>query len=513
MKTSPDPRARSGPEGASVSAVQAALRDGALTVRQLVQACLDRIAAYDQAGPRINSIIRINPEALAEADRLDAQLAAPEPGTQAGSRKLLPLYGVPVLVKDNIETEGLATSAGSPLLEAHVPQEDAFIVRKLREAGAIVLAKTNLHEFANGGETVSTLMGQTLNPYDLRRTPGGSSGGTAAGLAAGFGLLGLGTDTVNSIRSPASACNLVGLRPTMGLVSRAGLIPCGLTHDIIGPITRTVADAAIMMDAMAGHDSADPSTREAGAHIPPGSYTAFLDQGGLQGARIGVLKRFFGNRPEHQAVNAVIQEALAILEGQGAILVGIDDPLDPEELLASTMAHQYEMARDMEAFLAKLPPAIRARSLEGMLASGQVHPSVAGAFRTALALASQQAEYRARLQRQSVLRHRLLDLMARHQLEVLAFPHQRRLVVPVGETQAERNGVLATATGFPAIVIPAGFSTPDTEAPQGVPIGIEFLGRPFSEPILFRLTHAAEQALPARKNPHTTPAPARSGHR
>src|SRR5690606_18733421 len=176
-------------------------------------------------------------------------------------------------------------------------------------------------------------------------------------------------------------CNLVGLRPTMGLVSRAGLVPCGLTHDVIGPITRTVADAAIMMDVMAGHDSADPSTREAGDHISPGGYAAFLDRDGMKGARIGVLKRFFGNRLEHQAVNAVIQEALAILEAQGATLVGIDAPLDPDELLASAMAHQYEMARDMDGFLARLPPEIEARSLEAILASGVVHPSVAAAFR------------------------------------------------------------------------------------------------------------------------------------
>lgn len=511
MKKSPDPRSGCAIDGATVSGVHAALAEGSLTVRQLVQACLDRIAAYDQAGPRLNSIIRIDPEALAQADRLDAERAEPESARakQPALPKIAPLHGVPVLVKDNIETSGLATSAGSPLLKDYVPQQDAFIVRKLREAGAIVLAKTNLHEFANGGETVSTLMGQTLNPYDLRRTPGGSSGGTAAGIAAGFGLLGVGTDTVNSIRSPASACSLVGLRPTMGLVSRAGLIPCGLTHDIIGPITRTVADAAIMMDVIAGHDSADPSTRDAGAHIPP-SYTAFLDKDGLQGARIGVLKRFFGGGPEHRPVNAVIQKALAILEGQGAALVAVDDPIDPDELLASAMAHQYEMAQDLDAWLAKLPPAIGARSLEGILASGLVHPSVAGAFKTALALAPQQAAYRERLQRQVVLRRRLLDLMANHRLDVLAFPHQRRLVVPVGQTQAERNGVLATATGFPAIVVPAGFSAPDADAVQGIPVGIEFLGRPFSEPTLFRLAYAAEQTLPARKNPHTTPVLARS---
>ncbi|SPC16396.1 amidase family protein [Cupriavidus taiwanensis] len=484
---------------ATVAGAHAAMRDGTLTARQLASRCLDRIAAYDQRGPALRSILQVHPRALEEADRLDA-IAARNP-----SQPLAPLHGMPVLVKDNIECAGMATTAGAECLRGNVSSDDAFVIRRLREAGAVVLAKTNLHELASGGETVSTLGGQTLNPYDLARTPGGSSGGTAAGIAASFGVLGLGTDGVNSIRSPASANNLVGLRPTMGLISRAGLVPCGLTQDTIGPITRTVADAALMLDVIAGHDPADPVTSEGAGHLPA-SYAASLDRDGLRGARIGVLRSFFGGQDEHRPVNAVMRQALAIVAAQGAGLVDIDDAISPDELLASTLVHHYEMARDLDAYLSQLAPGVRVRSIQDIIAAGGVHPSVAGTLATAVALSGQEAEYRERLQRQHALRQWLRDLVARHRLDALVFPHQRRLVVPVGETQAERNGVLASATGFPTIVIPAGFSAPERNAPQGVPVGLEFFGPPFTEPVLLRLAFAAEQALQARRPPRSTPA-------
>jgi Asp-tRNA(Asn)/Glu-tRNA(Gln) amidotransferase A subunit family amidase len=484
---------------ATVASAHAAMRDGRLTARQLASACLERISAYDQSGPALRSILQRNPQALEEAARIDA-MAARKP-----SQALAPLHGIPVLVKDNIECGGMQTTAGAACLRDNRSTDDAFVIRRLREAGAIVLAKTNLHELASGGETVSTLSGQTLNPYDLTRTPGGSSGGTGAGIAASFGLLGIGTDGVNSIRSPASANNLVGLRPTMGLISRAGLIPCGLTQDTIGPITRTVAEAALLLDVMAGYDPADPVTRHGEAHIPE-SYAASLDADGLKGARIGVLRHFFGEGQAHAPVNAVMQAALAVVAAQGAELIAIDDAINPDQLLASTLVHHYEMERDLDAYLAGLAAGVPVRSTKDIIAAGGVHPSVAGTLTTAVALSGREGEYRERLQRQQALRLRLQELMARHRLDALAFPHQRRLVVPVGETQAERNGVLASATGFPAIVIPAGFSAPDRNAPQGVPVGLEFFGLPFTEPVLIRLAFAAEQALRARRPPHSTPA-------
>lgn len=484
---------------ATVADAHAAMRDGRLTARQLASACLDRIAAYDQHGPALRSILQCNPHALDEAGRIDAQ-AGRNP-----AQALVPLHGIPVLVKDNIECAGMATTAGAACLRDNFSTDDAFVIRRLREAGAIVLCKTNLHELASGGETVSTLSGQTLNPYDLTRTPGGSSGGTAAGIAASFGLLGIGTDGVNSIRSPASANGLVGLRPTMGLISRAGLVPCGLTQDTIGPITRTVADTARLLDVIAGHDPADPVTSAGAPHIPA-SYAASLDRDGLKGARIGVLRHFFGDQAVHRPVNAVMQAALAVIAAQGAGLVAIEDAISPDELLATTLVHHYEMERDLDAYLQRISSRVPVRSMKDIIAAGNVHPSVAGTLDTAAALSGREGEYRERLQRQQALRERLLDLMARHRLDALVFPHQRRLVVPVGETQAERNGVLASATGFPAIVIPAGYSPPDGNAPQGVPVGLEFFGRPYTEPVLIRLAYAAEQALRARRPPQSTPA-------
>ncbi|MEM5429174.1 amidase family protein [Cupriavidus oxalaticus] len=484
---------------ATVAGAHAAMRDGRLTARQLTSACLDRIAAFDQDGPALRTILQLNPHALDEAGRIDAQ-AGRNP-----SQALAPLHGIPVLVKDNIECAGMATTAGAACLRDNLSSDDAFVIRRLREAGAIVLAKTNLHELASGGETVSTLSGQTLNPYDLTRTPGGSSGGTGAGIAASFGVLGIGTDGVNSIRSPASANGLVGLRPTMGLVSRAGLVPCGLTQDTIGPITRTVADTARLLDVIAGHDPADPVTSEGAPHIPA-SYAASLDRDGLKGARIGVLRHFFGDQEVHRPVNAVMQAALAMIAEQGAELVAIEDAISPDELLATTLVHHYEMERDLDAYLKRISTRVPVRSMKDIIAAGNVHPSVAGTLDTAAALSGREGEYRHRLQRQQALRERLLDLMARHRLDALVFPHQRRLVVPVGETQAERNGVLASATGFPAIVIPAGFSPPNGNAPQGVPVGLEFFGRPYSEPVLIRLAYASEQALRTRRPPQSTPA-------
>ncbi len=484
---------------ATVATVHAALQSGALTAQQLVRGYLDRIVAFDQSGPRINSILTLNPKALDEAALVDTWLAAKPVGP------LAPLAGVPVLIKDNIECAGIETTAGATCLKGNLAAADAFVVRRLREAGAIVLAKTNLHELASGGETASTIGGQTLNPYDLTRTPGGSSGGTAAGIAANFGLVGVGTDGINSIRSPASANNLVGLRPSMGLVSRAGLIPCGLTQDTIGPLTRTVADAAVMLDVMAGYDPADPITSQGALHIPP-SYTDALDADGLKGARIGVLRSFFGSGEVHAPVNDVMRQALAVIEAQGAELIVIDDVINPDALIADVLAHHYEMKRDLDAYLERCPSTVDVRSTDDIIAFGNPHSSVAGTLKTAVAMAGDEAAYRERLHRQEALRQRLLGLMFEHRLDALVYPHQRRLVVRVGESQAERNGVLGSATGFPAIVIPAGFSAPDNDAPQGVPVGMEFFGRPFSEAALIRLAYASEQALHARRPPSSTPA-------
>ena len=223
----------------TVSLVHAAMKAGEVTSRALVDSYLRRIEAYEKKGPSLHSIIAVNPKACDEADYLDRKLA--ETGELQG-----PLHGIPVMLKDNVNTFDMATTAGSVSLEGYIPNEDAFITKRLRDAGAIILAKTNLHEFAIWGETISSMLGQTVNPYDLTRTPGGSSGGTGAAIAANFGIIGIGTDTINSIRSPASACSLAGIRPTVGLVSRAGIVPYSLTQDTAGPICRTVEDLSLI---------------------------------------------------------------------------------------------------------------------------------------------------------------------------------------------------------------------------------------------------------------------------
>ncbi len=238
---------------ATISDVHAAYRSGATTATRLVQAYLDRIQAYDQAGPKLNVVIFLNPKALEEAAALDEHL-------RTTGKFVGPLHGIPVLLKDNVNTKDMPTTGGSLSLAGYMPATDATIVQKLRSAGAIILAKVNLHEFAIWGETVSSIRGQTLNPYDLTRTPGGSSGGTGAGLAANFAIAGIGTDTVNSIRSPASANSIVGIRPTLGLVSRAGVIPYSFTQDAAGPLARTVTDAAKLLNVLVGYDPGDPAT-------------------------------------------------------------------------------------------------------------------------------------------------------------------------------------------------------------------------------------------------------------
>ena len=288
-------------EEATIAGIHQAMADRSLTCRQLVQAYLDRIVAYDHNGPALNAILTLNPKALAEADARDVDYARSGP---AG-----PLHCIPLVLKDNYNTADMPTTGGSASLAGAQPNADAFVVAKLRKAGAIILAKANMHEFASGGITVSSLGGQTRNPYDFSRTPGGSSGGTGAAVAANFALAGTGSDTVNSIRSPASANALVGIRPTKGLISRAGIMPVSEAQDAIGPIARTVADAARLLEVMAGYDPNDPATAWSVGQVPAG-YGAFVAAGGLNGARIGVLKTLFGLKPEHREVNAVMAGAV-----------------------------------------------------------------------------------------------------------------------------------------------------------------------------------------------------------
>jgi amidase len=286
---------------ASVRSVHAALDSGKVTCTQVVQHYLDRIDAFDDRGPAVNAIITVNRRALetaAEMDRLDG-----------AARARRPLHCIPVVLKDNFHTADMPTTGGSVTFKNLQTPDDGFVVKKLRDAGAIIVAKANLHELARAGTTVSSLGGQTKNPYDLTRTPGGSSGGTGAAIAANFGVLGTGSDTGQSVRSPSSANAIVGLRPTRGLISRAGVMPFSTTQDEAGPMTRTVEDVARMLDVIAGYDANDPITAFSAGHIPA-TYTASLDAGGLKGARIGLLTDFIGREPIHEDVNRAVESAV-----------------------------------------------------------------------------------------------------------------------------------------------------------------------------------------------------------
>jgi amidase len=487
-------------EEATIVGVRQALQAGAVTCRQIVQAYLDRIAAYDHQGPALNSILALNQKALTEADRLDAERARGAMG---------PLHCAPLLLKDNYNTADLPTTGGSASLAGMQPPSDAFVVARLRKAGAIILGKTNMHEFALSGTTVSSLGGQTLDPYDLTRTPGGSSGGTGAAVAANFAIAGTGSDTVNSIRSPASANALVGIRPTKGLVSRGGIMPVSETQDAIGPISRTVADAARLLEVMAGFDPNDPATAWSVGNTPTG-YLQFLKADGLRGGRIGVLKPMFGSGPEHQEVNTVMAAAIAAMKGAGADVVEIDAPaLDASRLGVDNDVQKYEFKALMNAYLSTIPNA-PAKSLTEIIASGKFHkPSLEKFLVSAEGFANgtDEPDYKERLLRNQRTRQALISVFAEHRLDAVIYPLQRRLVVPLSElNQADRNGILASVTGFPAITVPAGFSAPTATAPVGVPVGMDMLGKPWSEGRLIELAYGFEQTAQARKPPKSTPA-------
>jgi amidase len=490
---------------ASINDIHRGLQSGKLTCRGLVQQYLDRIKAYDQHGPAINAMLYVNPKALEQADASDKRFKDERFKRDA---KLKPLECIPVVLKDNFDTADMPTTGASLALKGMQPAKDAFIITRLRQNGALILGKTNMHELALAGLTASSLGGQTKNPYELSRTPGGSSGGTGAALAANFATVGTGSDTVNSIRSPASANSLVGIRPTRGLISRTGVIPVSFTQDAAGPLARTVADVAVMLDVMAGYDPDDPVTALGIGRIPA-TYTASLDRNGLKGARIGVLRTLFGSGHDHQEVNRVMANALEALKKQGAILVDIDDAaFDTGKLNLGLDVQKYEYKFDLNNYL-KAQPDPPVHSLAELVASGKYHKASLEKF-----LASAESyenglnepDYKDRRVKIDDLQVQLANVIAKNDVVALVYPHQKRLPVMIGDAvQAERNGILAALTGFPAITIPAGFSSPTESAPIGVPVGIEFLGEPFTEPQLLRIAYGFEQATHARKPPQSMP--------
>ena len=483
-------------EEATILQVHQSMKDGTLTCRKLVEEYLARIDAYDRQGPKLNAVIYINPKALEEAEALDQTFAA---GGLSG-----PLHGIPVLLKDNVDTYDMPTTGGSLSLEGLVPEDDAYITRKFRESGALILAKLNLHEFAIWGETISSILGQTLNPYDLTRTPGGSSGGTGASIAGNFGMVGIGTDTINSIRSPSSANNLVGIRPTIGLVSRDGIIPYSFTQDTAGPICRTVEDAVRVLDVIAGYDQADDETAWSIGRKPT-SYGACLKEDGLKEKRIGVLESFFGIDVIHKDTNKAVKSSIETMKDQGTTIVSLNEKIDSDYLVNEVSVHLHDLKDHLNVYLGALQEQASVHSVEEILASGKYHAGIEENLKKAMVLSTGTPEYNKRLVERNKLQTQVMKLIADYQLDALVYPHQKQLVCKVGGSQNERNGVLGSVTGFPSICVQAGFSTPSETAPIGVPIGMEILGRPFSEATLIEIAYGFEQATHYRKPPLSAP--------
>lgn len=478
---------------ATIPQLQAALAGGIVTSRELVTGYLARIAAYDRHGPALNAISTINRAALAEADQLDAERRA------HASRG--PLHGIPVIVKDNYETADMPTSNGSSALAGWVPPDDGALVRKLRQAGAILIAKSNMHEFAYGITTLGSLFGQTLNPYAPGRNPGGSSGGTGAAIAANFAAVGLGSDTCGSIRIPAAHNSLVGIRPTQGLTSRAGIIPLSHTQDIGGPMGRSVTDIAIVLDVIAGYDPADPQTAACAGNIPA-SYTDFLELTGLRGRRLGLLTDLLEIDPEDAEIAAIIRTEAARMRDLGAEVTEVTIPA-LGDLLSDRLGGNLVLAQDFQfdfnAYLGARPGA-PVRSLDEVLMSGKFHPAVEANLRNAQAVESRDTkEYWEHVAKRETLRRAILQAMADAKLDGLVYPAIRRKANLIGEMQAGTNCRLSANSGLPAITIPAGFT------PDGLPVGIEFLGREWSEPSLIRMGYAYEQATRHRRPPESTP--------
>lgn len=473
----------------TISAVHEAMVKGELTCLQLVRYYLDRIKQYDG---KLHSIILINPKAEEEAADLD------EKYKRDGFTG--PLHGIPVILKDNVETCDMPTTAGSIALKGFETHRDAFIVKKMKAAGALIIAKANLHEFAIWGETISSILGPTYNPYDLTRTPGGSSGGTGAAIAADFGIIGIGTDTINSVRSPSSANNLVGIRPTIGMVSRTGIVPYSLTQDTAGPLCRTVEDAARTLSVIAGYDKDDEIT--AWAYDKVQNFEEGLDEGTLQGKRIGVLRSFFGTEEVNKPVNEVMEKALAVLQNAGAELVEITENIDSAWLTSEVSVHLDDFNDHLTQYLQSFPPdKIPVHSLKEIYDSGKYHPVDKGNMEDALKLSTHSAHYNEKLLRQQKVKNKIMKLIADNRLDCIVYPHQQQLVCKIGDSQKQRNGVLCSVTGFPSVVVPAGFTSPESDVPLGVPVGMEIIGEPWSEKRLLMIARAYEKAVKMRKTP------------
>lgn len=471
---------------ASVTDLQRALSTGRVTSAQLVDAYLARIAVYDHAGPALNAMIRLNPRARAAAAALDAE--------RAKGRVRGPLHGIPVILKDNYDTRDLPTSAGSLALANHRPVEDAFVVKKLREAGAVILGKANMHELAAGVTNISSFGGQTRNPYDLSRCPGGSSGGTGAAVAASFGALGWGSDTCGSIRIPSAFGSLFGLRPTMGLFSRDGIVPLAMTQDVPGPLARTVTDLAIGLDATIGEDPNDAATR-LGARERP-HFVDSLRKDALRGARIGIFTPYFRNADADVA--DTIRAATRSLTALGAEVVEVN-MAGFDDLIGGSSAIILETKFDLMDYFAR-PGGAPVKSLRDIIDKGLYDKALELRHKMADTASARDTEsHRKVLAKQALVRERIIALLDSLRLDALAYPTSTRKPVLAGDPQLGGTCALSAQTGLPAITMPAGFTA------DGLPTGLELLGRPFSDARLVAYAYAFEQAGPRRRPPPAAP--------
>ncbi len=408
-----------------------------------------------------------------------------------------PLHGIPVVVKDNYDTADMPTTASSIALATSVPPDDATQVRRLRDAGAIILGKTNMHELARGITTVGSLGGQTRNPYEPERNPGGSSGGTGAAVGASFAAFGMGSDTCGSIRIPSAHHALAGLRGTRGLASGDGIVPLSRTQDIGGPLARSVEDLALALDATVGVDPADPTTSLAEGNVPP-TYAASLNAGGLDGARLGVVTAMLGAGGVERPVRDVIERAVEEMEGLGATVIEIEEP-DLTELVQDVSVIGQEFRFHLDDYLAATPSAY-VRSLADIVDAGLYHGILERGLASSLEVDTLDTDdYRERLAKRGEVRRAIVDLMDDRDLDALVYPTIRQTAQPIGVIQTGSNCALSALSGLPAITVPAGFAEDD------MPVGVELLGRPWAEPRLIELAYAYEQATGHRRAPDFTP--------
>jgi amidase len=492
-------------EEAGIGDLQQRMSVGKLTAHAIVQQFLDRIAAIDKSGPSLHAIIELNPDALKIADELDAE--------RNNGKVRGPLHGIPVLIKDNIDTaDGMHTSAGSLALAGSIPAQDSTVAARLRSAGAVILGKTNLSEWANFRSSHSTSGwsgrgGQTRNPYALNRNPCGSSSGTGAAIAANLAAAGIGSETDGSVVCPAAANGIVGIKPTLGLVSRAGIIPIAHSQDTAGPMARSVADAAALLTAIVGADPRDALSVSGEAHRD--DYTRYLDGGALRGARIGVVRKLAGFSPD---VDALLARNIDTLKAAGATVI---DPVELPNLGkyddAELIVLEYEFKHDLDAYLARLPAAANApRSLAELIKYNERERVREMPWFDQDLLEKSQARgpltdkvYRDALAREKSLAGRLgIDAaLKKNRLDALIAPTGGPAWTTdwiAGDHTAGGSSTPAAVAGYPDITVPAGFV-------HGLPIGLSFFSGAWSEPKLIGLAHAFEQSMHARRPPKFLP--------